>query len=69
MDKERQIRLFDRQAALECRLDAEFMLADIDRCHHTRDIPGLLAEAGIRIVSKESPMLKMVQLLRARPGT
>lgn len=31
MDKERQIRLFDRQAALECRLDAEFMLADIDR--------------------------------------
>ncbi|WP_372631013.1 class I SAM-dependent methyltransferase [Cohnella sp.] len=127
-----------REAAQECRLDAEFMLADIDRlefpehsfdtivstlsfcsyenplgvmkklrlwckpdgtillmehgisshtlvaaaqrllnpllyrtigCHHTRDIPGLLARAGIRIVNKESHMLKMVHLLRARPGT
>ncbi len=38
-------------------------------CHHTRDIPAMIAQAGIRIVSKESHMLKMVHLLRAKPGT
>ncbi|MFC4598230.1 class I SAM-dependent methyltransferase [Cohnella hongkongensis] len=38
-------------------------------CHHTRDIPAMIAEAGIRIESKESHMLKMVHLLRATPGS
>ena len=37
-------------------------------CHHTRDIPAMIGEAGLQIISKESHMLKMVHLLRAKPA-
>jgi len=38
-------------------------------CHHTRDIPRMIEESGMKIARKETYMLKMVHLLRAKPGT
>lgn len=38
-------------------------------CHHTRNIPELIRQSGMRITHEESQMLNMVHLLHVKPST
>ncbi|HEY4553709.1 MAG TPA: class I SAM-dependent methyltransferase [Bacillaceae bacterium] len=38
-------------------------------CHHTRDMPGLVQKAGIRVDHRESHWFNMMHIILARPGS